>query len=64
MRLGYDASGINGAFQVAGDNGIEVTVFPFLTHLTGLPDTVLIEFSLRLSLHDLTGVIHRFSVSD
>ena len=38
---------------------INLAVFPHLTHFLRLTDTVLVKHPLRLSLHDLIGIIHR-----
>ena len=62
VGLGNDAGGIHRTLQVAGQHDIDLAVFPRLTQLTGLTEAILIQFALRLSLHDLIGIIHRFTM--
>jgi hypothetical protein len=64
MGLGNDPGRIYRAFQIAGDDGIEGFVMEFIAHLLSLKNTILSEFSLRLSLHNLTDIIHCFAVPD
>jgi hypothetical protein len=49
--------------QIAGHHRSNRIRDQAFCHLTSLFPTLFVEFALRLSLHDLTGIINSFSVS-
>ena len=62
MGFCYYSCSINRTLQIACYHHINRFIFPFLTELTSLFYTIIIQLALSLSLHYLIGVIYRFAM--
>jgi hypothetical protein len=52
-----------GTTQITRHDSVNSLTGKALSHLAGLFPTLFIKFSRGLSLHDLTGIIHRLTMS-
>jgi hypothetical protein len=62
MRNGNNLSRLYSTAQITRHDSVYLLISKTLSHLQGLFPTLFIEFSRGLSLHDLSGIIHRLTM--
>lgn len=62
MTGGYELSSLDSPPQITGHHGIQWLTGQSQRYLPCLVYPSFIQLTLSLSLHDLTGIIHRFTM--
>ena len=63
MRSCNNFCRLDGTVQITGYNGIQGFVSQTFGNLPCLLPTLFIQLTLCLTLHDLSGIIHRFAMT-
>lgn len=64
VRLGYHLTGLDGPTQITGHERIHTLLPEPFAQFFGLPEANRVEPALRLSLHEMGGIVHRLAMSD